>query len=353
MLHLKPLPQRMFIWISVLMMTGLLIAGEETEKTQKKPVHFFPVMGNHDISVKHRAYLQDTVMKPIRDLIHLRYDKPVNGKYALDYYFDHKNIRFIVVDQYKDKPKLKTERNLNEGDIVWMEEVIKEAMPQAGIDHIFISYHEPSFPRGNHSEVSDHKRKIRESLWNMLMKYKGKVRAVFVGHTHSYNRLRISDPTKADKPVVDHPGGIYEIDCAGTGLGGTKGYAVFVNVDGPKLKFLAIKTLASDKSVKTIDQWNFTAEGESSYKGESWCFSAVADTRIIGSKKNAKSRERLEWSKAGTVFLFEEIRDMKHNPHMGWPEFVVNAGDLSITYTYGGAWKQVFEGKEKKVKKAE
>lgn len=102
--------------------------------------------------------------------------------------------------------------------------------------HIFITFHEPAFPRSGH--VGDSFNACpsdRNAFWNMLVAHKDKVRAVIVGHTHVYSRLRVLDPASAaaNDPgrYPDDDGGIYEIDAGAAGNGDVSDFLRF-EIDG-------------------------------------------------------------------------------------------------------------------------
>ena len=74
-----------------------------------------------------------------------------------------------------------------------VEQVIASAPPD--IDHIFVAFHEPAFPRYRHIWDSfNASPEERDAFWNMLVAHNDIVRAVFVAHTHTYSRMRVLDP---------------------------------------------------------------------------------------------------------------------------------------------------------------
>jgi hypothetical protein len=127
---------------------------------------------------------------------------------------DWKNTRIIVVDQYK-VTGFKS-GCINQTGINWIESLLR---PADTIKHIFIVFHEPAFPRFRHiGDSFDNCPDERDQFWNMILKYKDKVRAVLVGHTHYYFAMKIRDPEGAVQNTETFPmeeGGIYQI-AAGT-----------------------------------------------------------------------------------------------------------------------------------------
>jgi len=109
---------------------------------------------------------------------------------------------------------------INDAGRNWVEKTITSAPEK--IKHIFIFFHEPAFPRVRHIGNSfDANPKLRNLFWNMLMRHKNKVRAVFVGHTHHYYKMKIADPESEEanspKKFPMQKGGIYQIDIGAAG----------------------------------------------------------------------------------------------------------------------------------------
>jgi len=94
----------------------------------------------------------------------------------------------------------------------------------------------------------------------MLLASGGRVRAVFVGHTHTYYRMRVLDPagTAANDPKAfpDDDGGIYQVD-AGAAGNGSVNTIVQVQIEGGNLLFrvLQAKNGASEPFAE-IDKWS-------------------------------------------------------------------------------------------------
>lgn len=167
---------------------------------------FLPVIGNHDLD--YTFFIKGKIFD--NQKLFNKYDNS-----SFSYYMDLKNCRVIVIDQYEE-----TGFNngcINETGIKWVEEKIISSEAE----HIFIAMHEPAFPRYRHIDNSFNAcPKERDKFWNMLLKYKDKVRAVLVGHTHYYYAMKVRDvkgeANDKDKfPIED--GGIYQIDAGAAG----------------------------------------------------------------------------------------------------------------------------------------
>ena len=153
-------------------------------ESQNVPV-FLPVMGNHDI--REREYMRDVVLPDV-GFVSRRDSEYVN------YYADWQNVRLIAVDGYWI---LGEDGVINDDGRAWVEEVIVSTPEE--IDHIFVAFHTPAFPRHRHLTDSFNADPIaRDAFWNMLVSHRERVRAVFVGHTHNYSRLRVLNPASAE-----------------------------------------------------------------------------------------------------------------------------------------------------------
>jgi hypothetical protein len=175
-----------------------------------------PVIGNHEFENGgvHFRYVRDILIPSVHGAVR-------RHPASCDYYFDHGNVRIIAVDGYTDLGK---DGVINEEGRQWVERVIKES--PSSVEHIFIAFHEPAFPRFRHIGNSfDKDPELRNAFWQMLLEHREKVRAVLVGHTHSYYRLRIREPAgkPANDPEIfpDEDGGIFQIDAGSAGNGPT------------------------------------------------------------------------------------------------------------------------------------
>lgn len=211
---------------------------------------YFPAVGNHDSdSALETGYIQNFIL-PEQSNITRRDVGDVN------YHVDWNNIRLIVVDAYS---ALGQNGCINSTGLHWVEDLIISA---SWADHVFITFHEPAFPRNGHTGDSFNACLAdRNAFWDMLMLHKDIVRAVFVGHTHTYSRMRVSDPRslQANNPLAypDDAGGIYQIDCGAAGNGDVN-VQVRVEVERCNVYF---KTLQADQgwfsSFSPIDEWEF------------------------------------------------------------------------------------------------
>jgi hypothetical protein len=213
---------------------------------------FLPVIGNHEFD-NHGSYFRYA-----RDVL-IPSTLGVVRRYATscDYYLDHKNVRIIVVDGYTDLGKNGV---INDEGRQWVEQIIKET--PSSIDHIFISFHEPAFPRVRHVGNSfDQDPERRNAFWRMLVQYKDRVRAVFVGHTHFYSRMRVLDPAgiaaNDQKVFPNEDGGIYQVNAATASSTHNVNTIVQVQIEGKNLLFRTLQARnGSNQPFKEIDKWS-------------------------------------------------------------------------------------------------
>jgi hypothetical protein len=165
-------------------------------------------------------------------------------------------MRFIAVDGYTDLGK---DGVINDEGRRWVEQVIK-ATPSS-IDHVFISFHEPAFPRVRHvGDSFDQDIERRNAFWRMLLGYEDRVRAVLVGHTHSYYRMRVLDPggiaANDPKAFPHEDGGIYQVD-AGAAGNGSVNIIVQVQIEGRNLLFRVLQAEnGANEPFAEIDKWS-------------------------------------------------------------------------------------------------
>lgn len=215
-----------------------------------RPV-FLPVIGNHEfknggVHFRHaREVLIPSIPRAVR-----------RHATSCDYYLDHMNMRIIAVDGYTDLGK---DGVINDKGKQWVEQVIKET--PSTIDHIFISFHEPAFPRVRHvGDSFDQDPGRRNAFWRMLLGYGDRVRAVFVGHSHSYYRLRVLDPAgiAANDPNAfpNEDGGLYQVDVGAAGTG-TMNTIVQVQIEGKNLLFRVLQAEnGANKPFTETDKWS-------------------------------------------------------------------------------------------------
>ncbi len=202
-----------------------------------RPV-FLPVIGNHEFENggAHFRFARDIIIPALPGA---RRRHPT----SCDYYLDHRNVRIIAVDGYTD---LGRDGVISAEGRHWVEQVIRAAPP--GIQHIFVTFHEPAFPRFRHKGDSfDQDPQLRNDFWRMLLRYRDRVRAVLVGHTHNYYRMRVLDPAKKAarkyKKFPDDEGGIYQID-AGAAGNGPISTIVQICIKGSDVRFRTLQAKA-------------------------------------------------------------------------------------------------------------
>lgn len=172
-------------------------------------VPYYPAMGNHDVEVAGDAqYLVDTILPAQPGVVSRGGDA--------SFYVDHANLRLVVMDQYSGP--LGSGGCLNAAGVAWAKQAVEGA---AADQQIVVAFHAPAFPRGRGLETSFNRCPAeRDALWRFLVADR-RVRAVFVGHTHIYSRLRVRDPSsdEADAPdrYPDQPKGLWQVDVGNAG----------------------------------------------------------------------------------------------------------------------------------------
>lgn len=215
-----------------------------------------PVVGNHDTGFGDFTFIRDVMIPSIRGVVRREPD-------SCDYYFDYRNVRMIVVDAYTKSGKKGVIRKSGRE---WVKNTVETA--PVSIDHIFLSFHEPAFPRGRHLKDSFNEDiPQRDAFWRMLISC-GRVRAVFVGHTHGYNRLRILNPESAGAndaaAFPDDEGGIYQVDAGAAGHGATNTF-VRVQVEGKNVSFRTYEAInGPDQPFFECDRWELSMPGDKS-----------------------------------------------------------------------------------------
>jgi len=213
---------------------------------RRRPV-FLPVIGTHDTGASF-LYARDVLIPSIPGAVR-------RHPTSCDYYLDHKNVRIIAVDGYTELGKKGV---ISAEGREWVERLIKSA--PSSIDHIFISFHEPAFPRFRHvGDSFNEDPDQRDAFWRMLLSSGDRVRAVFVGHTHSYYRMRVLDPegaaAKDTSAFPDEDGGIYQVD-AGAAGNGSRNTIVQAQVNGGNLLFRVLQAKDGEhEPFAVIDEW--------------------------------------------------------------------------------------------------
>jgi hypothetical protein len=216
-----------------------------------------PVIGNHEFEdgAVHFRYVRDILIPSVHGAVR-------RHPASCDYYFDHGNVRIIAVDGYMGPGK---DGVINEEGRQWVERVIKES--PSSVDHIFITFHEPAFPRFRHIGNSfDKDPEIRNAFWQMLLEHQEKVRAVLVGPTHSYYRLRIREPAgkRANGPGIfpDEDGGIYQIDAGSAGNNPTNiSTIVQIQIERRNVSFRVLQAKnGAQQPFSEVDRWSNSSE---------------------------------------------------------------------------------------------
>jgi hypothetical protein len=123
------------------------------------PVHHVP--GNHDIY----------------DALSARQWKALWG--PTYYSFTHRNALFIALDTETTPGKL------GEAQMSWLEQQLRDAKQP----NLFIVLHRPLFPVDGHIGTSlDQFPADRDRLHALFLRYRDRIKAVFVGHEHMYHR---------------------------------------------------------------------------------------------------------------------------------------------------------------------
>lgn len=209
---------------------------------------FLPLMGNHD--VHDRAFLRTGVLEPQKLGIRLR------DAQSMSYSWDWANTRVIMVDAYAGTG---ADGVVNRAGRDWVEAQIKNAPPT--VENVFVATHVPVFPRHRHTgEAFDQAPEERDAFWNLLIRHRDRVRAVFVGHTHYFSRMRVADPTGPAATELqkfpDEAGGIWQVD-AGAAGNGDRNTVVLVEVNGTAIRFRALQAAnGKDQPFALVDEWS-------------------------------------------------------------------------------------------------
>jgi hypothetical protein len=209
-----------------------LAAHRDVFKDSPSMKAFLPMTGDHATEPL-RAFMSREILSAIPQA---RLPDPA----VISYTFDWKNVRIIVTDP--NHPAHGAQRFLNDAGCKWVEEAIRGTPPE--VEHIFIGIHEPPFPRNRHlSEMTDEKKPLRDAFWNMLMRYRSRVRAVFTGHTHYLETMRVADPAGAaandPRQYPVEKGGIWQIGAGASGARSDFLSFVQVQVEGSAVRFAA------------------------------------------------------------------------------------------------------------------
>ncbi len=305
---------------------------KQTAALSTPTVPYFPVRGNHEQDTDVH-YIIHTIFPSYGSIIH-----PLDTL-SVNYYVDWKNIRLIVVDQFSifsrpdDQGMFSWLKNQG-GDInahgrKWVESLIESA---TNLDHVFIAFHEPAFPRHRHLHSSFNVYKEdRDAFWKMLVHHRDKVRAVFVAHTHYYSRMRVKDPAVGDAvDSPDQPGGIYQVDCGVTGRDSYRNTIVEVGIMGDKISYRTVQAKDANSPFHIIDEWTDSSNGTAGVSRGKWTFAVIGDNRA---------------GFDSYVRALKEIRDLTVNPDPVFApvNFVLACGDLDpVQENYETAYLKIF-----------
>ena len=181
---------------------------------KKANIPLFVIRGNHDYGV---ANEDQDIQKAYAEAFANK--MPQNGPTeaeGLSYSFVHKNVKFIMVDQYVNA----TNKNVTL-PLEWLENELKNSQ---GVDHIFVMGHSPAYaPCSNGEDGALAKFNLfdnptlRDQFWIIMGKYN--VVAYVCGHKHVYFRGNVNgveqicigdlgaysiyNPQQADKNLTD------------------------------------------------------------------------------------------------------------------------------------------------------
>ncbi len=194
-------------------------------------VSFIPVRGNHEEKAD-----VDYILKTLLPSASCR--STSLSPESLSYYVDWKNVRFLILDQYHDFGKTLNRKQALE----WLTRAIESAK---GIDHIFVAFHEPYLPD----------KPENDAFWSILLRYGDRIRAVFCGHTHVYERKRFPDTME----------GMIYVNAGNAGWAAhsdKRQTIVEASIDGREVSFRALQAPDGKKDFKVMDEWVAGRAGE-------------------------------------------------------------------------------------------
>lgn len=204
--------------------------------TDSPPV-YLPVRGNHE-QPDDVAFMLQSILPELGDRVHFRDQQNVN------YFFDWKQCRFIVLDEYAGE----TDPLHSPEALKWLEQTIISA---AHIDHVFIAFHDPIVAKSGQDQA----------FWDLLLKHQDKVRTVFVGHTHSYERRLIG---KGDAVIT-----MINAGNAGKSVHSDNHQTIVeVMVDGPTVFYRIVQTPDGKTSFTVTEQWQISAPSKKPDAGQ-------------------------------------------------------------------------------------
>lgn len=180
------------------------------EPLGKIGARFYPVVGNHDFPVQPHWFGF--------------WDPPAN---RLHYSFDYGNSHFVVLDT--NKAMAPEDREFQPGTEEYAIQTqgesfepgseqyqwLRQDLATTKKTHIFVFFHVPAFSYGGHESSPA----IQRALCPLFEKYR--VTAVFMGHSHGYERfvpLRVDLSSGSPAGVPDEQNGVVYIVTAGGGM---------------------------------------------------------------------------------------------------------------------------------------
>lgn len=135
----------------------------------KKNICYYPVLGNHDYDGDQTKILNNYFSR-FPDINRQRW-----------YTFNYGNAAFIILDSNFDKPELNEQDN-------WLAKTLVNYEANSAISFIFVCFHHPPFTNSkNHSPDETVKTRFVP-----LFEKSAKVKFVFTGHHHSYERFKVN-----------------------------------------------------------------------------------------------------------------------------------------------------------------
>jgi hypothetical protein len=139
----------------------------DTSSATMPNVPIFPTMGNHDWEGKER----------FSQLFPLPGDGPANLYY---YSFDYSNAHIVVLCNYSGMTP-------DDQQMKWFRADLEANAKKPGIDHIFVSSHEPAVTYSTHTPDAD----TALYVIPLFKQYGGKL--AFAGHNHIYEHIYLED----------------------------------------------------------------------------------------------------------------------------------------------------------------
>jgi hypothetical protein len=186
---------------------------------------FFPARGNHESNLDVRL-IEAKILPAAASFI-----QALNrfSKSGLSYWFDWRNARLIILDQYADFKR----SGANPKALQWLSQAIESA---ASVDHVFLGFHEPFFPWDTE----------QDPFWGILLKHRPRVRALFFGHTHIYHRTRFPELLEGIPVInVGNAGQNTHSDMRQT--------IVCVSVDGHRARVTTVQTPDGKSNFRVAD----------------------------------------------------------------------------------------------------